>query len=77
MKTAAIYLVLGLIMGIGLLALVRQQSVEAKPAAVVTVDHTFCRAKLANWVMRHEELAKPEKEMWKSFREYMTSECVK
>lgn len=76
MKTTLLYLVLGAIMGMGLLALARQQPVEAKPAEVV-VDHTFCRAKLANWVMRHEELAKPEKEMWKSFREYMTSECVK
>ena len=75
MKTTLIYLVLGAIMGIGLLQVVKQP-VEAKPAVEV-VDHTYCRAKLANWVMRHEELAKPEPEMWKSFREYMTSECVK
>ena len=75
MKTLA-FILLGSLMGMGLLALARQQPVEAKPAVEV-VDHTYCRAKLANWVMRHEELAKPEKEMWKSFREYMTSECVK
>jgi len=76
MKTAAIYLVLGIIMGMGLLALVRQQSVEAKPAVEV-VDQTFCRAKLNNFLMRFEELSKPEAERYQSYREYMTNECVK
>ncbi len=75
MKTTLIYLVLGAIMGIGLLQVVKQP-VEAKPA-VVEVDHTYCRAKLANWLMRHEELAKPEKEMWESFYKYMGTECMK
>lgn len=77
MKTTLVYLVIGAVMFLGLWRISNNPPVEAKPAAVVTVDHTFCRAKLANWVMRHEELAKPEKEMWESFRDYMTSECVK
>lgn len=39
-------------------------------------DDTLCRAKLSNWLMRFEELAKPEKERWKSYRSYM-GECVR
>ena len=43
----------------------------------VQVDHVFCQAKLNNWLMRHEELAKPFADRYGSYRDYMTEECVK
>jgi hypothetical protein len=50
---------------------------DATPPAQVQVDHVFCQAKLNNWLMRHEELAKPFADRYGSYREYMTEECVR
>jgi hypothetical protein len=50
---------------------------DAKPPAHVQVDHVFCQAKLNNWLMRHEELAKPFADRYGSYREYMTEGCVR
>ena len=49
---------------------------DAKPPQHVQ-DDTLCRAKFANWIIRHAELAKPEKERWDSFTGYMGKECLK
>lgn len=44
---------------------------------VKTEREIHCRAKLANWLMRHEELVKPEKERYASWQAYMGPSCVK
>lgn len=64
---------LALVMGVGAHALYQASVREAVPAVVH--DDTLCRAKFANFVMRHEELSKPERERWDSFRAYMGG-CV-
>lgn len=48
----------------------------ASEPVVVPLDDTLCRAKLSNWLMRYEELAKPERERYESYRAYM-GECVR
>lgn len=68
-------------MGLGAYALVdatmKERAVEAAQTDVPPRDDIHCRAKFANWLMRFEELSKPEKERWASFRGYMGQECVK
>jgi hypothetical protein len=62
---------------VGLFALSGCSPSDATPPAQAQVDHVFCQAKLNNWLMRHEELAKPFADRYGSYREYMTEECVK
>ena len=49
---------------------------KASGPVEVRVDETLCNAKYANWIMRHEELAKPQPEQWHAFKRYMV-ECVR
>lgn len=60
-------------LAIGLYGLMKP---EAEPV-VIQRDETQCRAKFANFVIKHEELSKPERERWESFKAYMGPECVK
>jgi hypothetical protein len=63
------------LVAVGLFAMFGCSPSGATPPA--QVDHVFCQAKLNNWLMRHEELAKPFADRYGSYREYMTEECVK
>lgn len=48
---------------------------DATPPAHVH-DETLCNAKYANWIIRHDELAKPQPEQWHAFKRHM-AECVR
>jgi len=52
------------------------QKVESANHYAGQNDAMLCRAKFANWLMRYEELAKPEPERWRSFVNYMRPECL-
>jgi Na+-transporting NADH:ubiquinone oxidoreductase subunit NqrC len=80
MNVVTILVCVGVLVGTGWVALVdRQQQAQAseQQAKAEAERQVLCRAKLANWVMRYEELAKPEKERYESWREYMGRECVR
>lgn len=49
---------------------------SAQPPQVEAVDETLCNAKYANWIIRHEELSKPQPEQYHNFKRHM-GECVR
>jgi uncharacterized membrane protein (DUF106 family) len=54
----------------------KQVQVQAK-ASAEEARAIACRAKFANYLMRFEELSKPEKERWEAFYGYMGDGCMK
>lgn len=73
-----LYGILAGLMCLGLWAIAEKSLNQPSAAEAPQVqDDTMCRAKFANWMMRFEELAKPEREKWESFHGYMGKECVR
>ena len=79
-QLSALSILAGIAM-VGLVALLSACDVpKADPQLLAQAEQertVTCRAKFANFLMRFEELSKPERERWEAFTQYMGPSCLR